>query len=418
MCYYIFAENFKPKPLEFKIRKFETFMSKTNTANLILTRALTWKLANYYINMSEQNQLNQKNSDASKNIDLAAQQMARFEEINAKMQQPQDGETDELKLFARQKKLQKQITWVQSWREIVIARKFFEKAIVKKPVDLDDAYDSVDAYTRAISRSFNGQQPELEAIASAELGKVFLNALQNNKRAKKHINDCVRILETLKPRVFTAEAWHKEMMQNLNTITVSEKDKEKAEEDAKDAAIREKVVGELADLNTNKKSPEQFLKFIAENYISYQNTKVAFDEAKDFKTSKLRKTIVKTCVFYHPDKQKLNPTLFDEKAVYLRTQISKILTNYLNTLKLPQADECNDDDSTDDEQEEEKTQAEEKPDDTKPQKECKKCDEKCEEKANFCPNCGETLNKPQEKEDVPSSEKEEDSEFFPDWFFN
>ena len=72
MCYYIFAENFKPKPLEYKVRKFESFLNKTNTANLILTKALTWKLANYYINMSEQNQLNQKNNEASKNIDLAA----------------------------------------------------------------------------------------------------------------------------------------------------------------------------------------------------------------------------------------------------------------------------------------------------------------------------------------------------------
>ena len=274
----------------------------------------------------------------------------------------------------------------------------------------------MDAYTRAISRSFNGQQPELEAIASAEIGKVFLNALKNNKRAKKHINDCVRILETLKPRVFTNETWHKEMMSNLNTITVSEKDKEKAEEDAKDAVIREKVVGELADLQSNRKNPEQFLKFIAENYISYQNKKVVFDDKKDFKISKLRKTIVKTCVFYHPDKQNVNPTLFDEKAIYLRTQISKILTNFLNTLKLPQADECNDDDSTDDEQEEEKTQSEEKPDDTEtvPTKECKKCDEKCEEKSNFCPNCGE--NFPKSSDGVPD-DQEEGSEFFPNWFF-
>lgn len=110
--------------------------------------------------------------------------------------------------------------------------------MAKDTIDADIALDAVDAYKRAISSAFTGQQPELEAIASAEIAKVWLNSFQLNDKAKKYISDAVRILESLKPRIFNTESWHQEMMKNMDSINKAELDKEKAEEDKIDAEMR------------------------------------------------------------------------------------------------------------------------------------------------------------------------------------
>lgn len=43
---------------------------------------------------------------------------------------------------------------------------------------------------------------ELEAIAAANMGKIFYKGLSNSKKAKQYYRDSIRMLETLKPKTF------------------------------------------------------------------------------------------------------------------------------------------------------------------------------------------------------------------------
>ena len=169
--------------------------------------------------------------------------------------------------------------------------------------------------------------------------------------------------------------------------------------------MREKVQGELQDLMSHSKNAVGFLKFIAENYMSYQMKKVEFSE-RSLKMDKLKKTITKACVYYHPDKQNTVPGAFDAKQIYLRTQICKILTKFLNTMKLPEErKDANADDSTDDEKDTPKPEEDKKaePEAADPQgstqetqtaSECSKCKHKeTSAEAKFCSNCGQKYEK-------------------------
>ena len=87
----------------------------------------------------------------------------------------------------------------------------------------------------------------------------------------------------------------------MDSINKAELDKEKAEEDKVDAEMREKVIGEMQDLKTHSKTAIGFLKFIAENYMSYQMKDITFSD-RDLKIDKIKRTITRACVYYHPDK--------------------------------------------------------------------------------------------------------------------
>lgn len=116
---------------------------------------------------------------------------------------------------------------------------------------------------------------------------------------------------------------------------------------------------------------------------------------------KLKRTITRACLYYHPDKQNTIPGAFDQKQIYLRTQISKILTNFLNTMKLPEERKAAGDDSTDeDETPTPDGEMDKTPEDGEPTPEfelfiqCEKCEfiEKNPE-ANFCSKCGDKFKK-------------------------
>ena len=67
---------------------------------------------------------------------------------------------------------------------------------------MDILYDAIDSYKRSIGLAFE-VDAEIEARSSAYLGKLFYKALVKHQKGRKYYLDCIRILETLKPKVFT-----------------------------------------------------------------------------------------------------------------------------------------------------------------------------------------------------------------------
>jgi len=83
--------------------------------------------------------------------------------------------------------------------------------------NMDLVYDSIDCLHRAISLSFE-KDAEVEALSFCQLGKIFYKCIKDLNKAIKHYRSCIRILETLKPRVFNEFAWHKLMMKHVEEI--------------------------------------------------------------------------------------------------------------------------------------------------------------------------------------------------------
>ena len=103
-----------------------------------------------------------------------------------------------------------------------LGQKLFQDSITGENYNLDLVYDSIDCFSRAISSSYE-VDAEVEGISSCYLGKIFYKGLDNITKAKKHYRDCIRILETLKPRLFNENAWHKLMMKHMEEIAEKEK---------------------------------------------------------------------------------------------------------------------------------------------------------------------------------------------------
>lgn len=94
----------------------------------------------------------------------------------------------------------------------------FKKAMFdEEAIDIDMVYTAIDSFTRAINLAYE-RDAEVEGISSSLLGMAFYKGLQKPVKAKKHYLDSIRILETLKPKVFNQEKWHKLMMKYMNEI--------------------------------------------------------------------------------------------------------------------------------------------------------------------------------------------------------
>ena len=178
---------------------------------------------------------------------------------------------------------------------------------------MDLVYDSIDCFHRAITSSFE-KDAEIEGISFCYLGKIYYKCLKDSQKGIKHYRSCVRILETLKPRVFNDLVWHKLMMKHMQEIEDANQKKEAEAMAKENQAMIEQCQAELEALQKITQASE-FLKHLSENYVSYKNEKVVFSE-EDLKTGKLKKTLLKTTIHYHPDKQKTLENwseIFDEK---------------------------------------------------------------------------------------------------------
>lgn len=75
----------------------------------------------------------------------------------------------------------------------------------------------------------------MEAISEGLIGKVWLKALKNDKKARPHLYDCIRLAELLKPKVVTDEPWYQLASKHLNEVR-EKMEKEESEKEAADKA--------------------------------------------------------------------------------------------------------------------------------------------------------------------------------------
>jgi len=84
---------------------------------------------------------------------------------------------------------------------MIKGQNLFQKSYENENFDQDLAIDAIDCLNQAHKISFE-IDTEVEAICHAHIGKMYYKGFKDTGRAKKNYLDCIRLLETLKPRLF------------------------------------------------------------------------------------------------------------------------------------------------------------------------------------------------------------------------
>jgi hypothetical protein len=93
-------------------------------------------------------------------------------------------------------------------RLIWIADNTWKKAVWDSDnINMDLMYDALDCYNDA-RNLIHEVDPEIEAVVSAHLGRIYYKGIRNDEKAKKYYLDSLRLLETLKPKTFNEHKWH------------------------------------------------------------------------------------------------------------------------------------------------------------------------------------------------------------------
>jgi len=92
------------------------------------------------------------------------------------------------------------------------------------------------------------------------------------------------------------------MTKDIREIQVQKnmtEDETRSKEDEKLMGLCKKEIDELN--NEAKKGEESFVKFVTKKYEGYHNKKVEYSE-ESLRNSNLKKTLIKVCFHYHPDR--------------------------------------------------------------------------------------------------------------------
>jgi len=123
-------------------------------------------------------------------------------------------------------RVKQQETLCEVHRQMMVADKIFKKAIWdSENFDVDLIYDSIDNYKNALNL-IHEKDPEIEAIISAHLGRIFYKGLKLSAKARLYYLDCIRLLETLKPKTYFDHKWHQLMMKHMDEIIKANLDAE------------------------------------------------------------------------------------------------------------------------------------------------------------------------------------------------
>lgn len=168
---------------------------------------------------------------------------------------------------------------------------------------------------------------------AAHLGRIFYKGLRNSDKAKTFYLDSIRLLETLKPKTFNEFKWHQLMMKHMDEITKASLDAEESKRTAAEMELRKSCKEDIDELWDKKADgPLAFLKLCSRKYISYAGKEIVFSE-EDLKSSKLKSTLRKCLINYHPDKKVLAGDQMAEKDFYLRDEITRIINQLTAEMK-------------------------------------------------------------------------------------
>ena len=117
---------------------------------------------------------------------------------------------------------------------------------------MDAVYNALDTFSRA-SLLASGVDTELEAISEAWLGKIQYKLLTQPLKAKRHLYECMLLVDSFYPKVVSGQAWFELAKKHLQEI----RDKLFAEDQAKQKSENQKyytmIEKDLSECREKKK---------------------------------------------------------------------------------------------------------------------------------------------------------------------
>ena len=104
---------------------------------------------------------------------------------------------------------------------------------------------SIDCYKRARKLVFD-KDYELEAQSEAHLGNIYYRGLTNNKKARPHLYDAIRLAKLLTKNV-TQQDWFLRATEQLQKVQEADQKAAEAKEAADEAKLKELIKKELED---------------------------------------------------------------------------------------------------------------------------------------------------------------------------
>jgi len=200
---------------------------------------------------------------------------------------------------------------------------------------VDFIWDIIDRYRHALILT-RTRDVEIEAIAHSRLGKVFGLCVGNLPRARENLKLSLEMAESLRPKIVSHHAWHKDATQLLQKFQLQQVEEEQRQADQGRSEILEQLNDELTKLRTiyneciQVYSDENTLKFMKYLYTTHppKNAEHTFESALEG-AKPAKKALRITILHYHPDKQPKSGEGAQKWSV-LCEEITKRL-NYFNS---------------------------------------------------------------------------------------
>lgn len=124
------------------------------------------------------------------------------------------------------------------------------------------------------------------------------------------------------------------MVKDMDEYQIEKLREEDKNQSSDDALLRKELKSEIDELYAKKNEGAlAFLKLCEYKYKNWKGQYVKFKE-EDLKEGKLKTTLVKSQIHYHPDKARSAAAgEFTIKDVYLRKEISKIINSLNSDMK-------------------------------------------------------------------------------------
>ncbi|XP_065669879.1 uncharacterized protein LOC124817936 isoform X2 [Hydra vulgaris] len=199
-------------------------------------------------------------------------------------------------------------------------------------VDIELAWNAIDMYRVAIKATAT-KDIELEAEITSIIGVIYEKILLIKERAKQCYMHALDLAESMKPKLFTAEAWYIRAVNAINKFQQEVVDEEEKVKEAEKEKVISKIKEDLNKIRENASiSYKHFLIFIYENYPPKDSAhKLDKNEMEKKNDLCLKEEYKKSLIHYHPDKNK--GEIYGMEWFFIVDEISKQLGRIYNIMK-------------------------------------------------------------------------------------
>lgn len=213
-----------------------------------------------------------------------------------------------------------------------IGEELFRKLLMdEEKLNIDMVYEVIDWHTKAVLKTREITEVEMEAIALSRIGKVYDKVLKLKYKAKEYLLRAMQLANSMHPRNFHGEEW----FEDCKAIIARYQEETVKQESEEWQKIREKYLKELEsemidlkqkDEKHSKPRSDEFLKYVYKTFppVNPEHKLEGVPEDGKKPPTDLKKILQRAVVHYHPDR--VDVEKYGMKRKVLSEEITKYLT--------------------------------------------------------------------------------------------